>query len=145
MTATALWIIAAVLAQGAIAFLLLWRLGAIRIPLVTRGKIHIGEIALSRDPWPIEEKRVSNAFDNQFQLPVLFYVACGVSLYYGPIWLEALLAWVFVLSRIVHAAVFAIDNNVIRRFSAYTTGFIVLAILWIDLAVRLLLIAFGSR
>jgi hypothetical protein len=141
MAATAIWLVAAMLVQGAIAFVLLLLLGSIRLPMVARGRIHIRDIALSREPWPDNEKRVSNAFDNQFQLPVLFYVACGLALYFGAIWIEVLLAWLFVLSRLAHAAIFAYDNHVIRRFSAYTLGAVALALLWLDLVVRLILIA----
>jgi hypothetical protein len=145
MTAIAAWIVAALLVQGAIALVLLWVLGVIRVPMVARGDMPIGRIALSRDPWPEHEKKVSNAFDNQFQLPLLFYVAGGLALYFGPIWFEAVLAWLFVLSRIVHAAVFATTNRVQHRFAAYTFGYAVLVVLWLELAVRLVLIAGGSR
>ena len=47
------------------------------------------------------------------------------------------LAWLFVLSRIVHASVFAYSNNVGHRFVAYVIGYFVLIALWLDLAVRL--------
>jgi hypothetical protein len=139
MTSAAQLLIAAVLVQGALALLLLWRLGAIRVPLVYAGKIRMDQVALSRDPWPDREKRVANAFDNQFQLPTLFYVAAGLSLYFPPSLLEVVLAWLFVLSRIAHAAIFVTDNHVVRRFSAYTFGYAVLAVFWIDLIVRLLI------
>ena len=143
MAAASLWLIAALLAQGAIALVLLWVLGAIRVPMVQSGKMKVGDIALSRDPWPEAEKKVSNAFDNQFQLPVLFYLAAGLALYFGPTFIEAGLAWLFVLSRIAHAVIFATRNRVYRRFFAYTFGYGVLVIFWIDLIVRLVLIAGG--
>ena len=137
MAATAAWLIAAVLVEGAIALVLLWMLGAIRVPLVASGKMPVAQIALSREPWPEHEKRVANAFDNQFQLPLLFYVAAGLSLYFGTIWIEVVLAWLFVLSRIVHTVIFVTRNRVYRRFFAYTFGYAMLCILWLDLAIRL--------
>ena len=143
MTTASAWLIAALLLQGAIALVLLWILGAIRVPMVRSGKMAIRDIALSRDPWPEEEKRVSNAFDNQFQLPVLFYLASGIALYCGPGWIEVVLAWLFVLTRIAHAIIFASRNRVGPRFLAYTAGYGLLCLLWLDLAVRLVLIAGG--
>lgn len=145
MTAASIWLVAAVLTQIAIAFVLLWVLGAIRVPLVAGGKIPIGDIALSREPWPEHEKRVSNAFDNQFQLPVLFYAVCGLSLYFGATWVEVALAWLFVLARIAHAAIFSITNNVVHRFFAYSACFAALGILWLDLVIRLIFIATGNH
>lgn len=141
MTASA----ALLLAQGAIALVLLFVLGAIRVPMVANGTMPVAKVALSREPWPEHEKKVSNAFDNQFQLPLLFYVASGVALYLGAGWLEAALAWAFVVSRIVHAVIFATRNRVYRRFFAYTFGYGVLIIFWLDLIIRLLVNAFGSR
>lgn len=145
MTPVAFWLIAALLLQGAIALVLLWILGMVRVPMVVNGKVRLEQVAVSREPWPEDEKRVSNAFDNQFQLPLLFYVACGLALYFGPIWFEALLAWLFVLTRIVHAWIFASSNNVVRRFWAYTIGYGLLGVFWVDLAVRLVLNAVGAR
>jgi hypothetical protein len=137
MTGAAFWLVLAILLQGVVAFVLLAVLGNIRLPLVGSGKIRMADIALSREPWPEHEKRVSNAFDNQFQMPVLFYVGAGIALYFGASWVEVLLAWLFVVSRIAHATVFATTNNVHQRFSAYAIGCVVLAILWFDLLIRL--------
>jgi len=145
MSATAAALVAAALLQGAIALVLLWILGAIRVPLVASGKMPVAQIALSREPWPEHEKRVSNAFDNQFQLPLLFYVAVGLSLYMGAGWIEVVLAWLFVLSRIVHTVIFVTRNRVYRRFFAYTFGYAMLCLFWLDLAIRLIANLAGAR
>ncbi|RYE49899.1 MAG: MAPEG family protein [Hyphomicrobiales bacterium] len=135
----AFWLIAAILAQGALALGLLWYLGTIRIPMVMKGEVRIDDIALERKGWPKREWQASNAFDNQFQLPVLFYVGAGLALYFGPTLLEIVLAWLFVVSRYAHAFVHVTDNHVIRRFAAYLIGLLLLCAFWLDLAVRLLL------
>lgn len=133
------WLIAAILAQGALALGLLWYLGTIRIPMVMRGEVRIDDIALERTGWPKREHQASNAFDNQFQLPVLFYVGAGLALYFGPTVFELALAWLFVVTRYVHAFVHITDNHVIRRFAAYFAGLLLLCVLWLDLIVRLFL------
>jgi len=144
MTVAALALSFAVLAQGAIALGLLWRLGTIRLPLIARKEVALEAMALSRDPWPAHEKQVANAFDNQFQLPVLFYVAALLALHLGPGPVEAGLAWLFVASRVVHAAIFVTSNHVVRRFAAFTVGFCVLGLLWIALAIRFAMLALGN-
>jgi len=111
--------------------------------MVIRGEVRIRDVALSREPWPEREKRVSHAFDNQFQLPVLFYVGIGVALYLGPSWFEAVLAWLFVITRIAHAFVFATTNNVVRRFSAYAAGYGILVVLLLWLVIRVF-VSMGS-
>jgi hypothetical protein len=135
----ALWLIAAILAQGALALGLLWYLGTIRIPMVTKGEVRVDDIALDRNAWPVRSRQASNAFDNQFQLPVLFYVGALLALHFGPTLIEVGLAWLFVATRYVHAWVHITDNHVIRRFGAYLAGLVVLCLLWLDLVVRLFL------
>lgn len=139
MATGALWLIAAILAQGALALGLRWYLGTIRLPMVMKGEVRIDDIALERKAWPKRERQASNAFDNQFQLPVLFYVGAGLALYFGPIAFEVVLAWLFVVTRYIHAFVHVTDNHVIRRFAAYFAGLAILCVLWLDLVVRLFL------
>ena len=141
MTGNSLWLIFAMLAQGVLALALLWHLGMHRIPMVLRGKVRIEDVALDKEAWPERARQASNAFDNQFQLPVLFYVACFVALAFGPTLFEVVLAALFVLSRYVHAAIHITSNHVMSRFQAYVAGFAVLSVLWGELLVRLLLIA----
>ncbi|KQU99572.1 MAPEG family protein [Devosia sp. Root105] len=136
---TSFWLIAAILAQGALALGLLWYLGTIRLPMVMKGEVRIDDIALERKAWPKREWQASNAFDNQFQLPVLFYVGAGLALYFGPTPFEIVLAWLFVASRYVHAFVHITDNHVVRRFAAYLVGLLLLCVFWLDLVARLLL------
>ena len=143
LTPNALWLIAAMLLQGALALGLLWVLGSIRIPLITRGAVRIENIAVDRAGWPQHEHKVSNAFDNQFQLPVLFYLACFIAMAFGATLLEVILAFAFVATRYVHAFIHVTTNNVVRRFAAYTAGLVVLCVFWVDLLVRLLLVATG--
>jgi hypothetical protein len=143
VTPNALWLIFAMLAQGFLALALLWHLGTHRIPLVLQGKVRIEDIALDKERWPERSRQASNAFDNQFQLPVLFYVACFVAIAFGPTLLEVALALAFVISRYVHAFIHITSNHVVHRFQAYVAGFVVLCIFLADLLVRLLLIALG--
>lgn len=143
MDALTPWMIAAMLVQGALAIGLLWYLGTIRIPMVMRGEVRVGDIALERDNWPERARQVANAVDNQFQLPLLFYLACIVSIVLGPTWFDLLFAWAFVASRYVHSAIHITDNNVVRRFSAFTAGLAVLTLFWIALAFQLLAVSGG--
>ena len=143
MTGNSLWLIFAMLAQGVLALALLLHLGFHRVPMVLRGKVRIEDIALDKEAWPERARQASNAFDNQFQLPVLFYVACFVAIGFGATLFEVVLAALFVLIRYVHAFIHITSNHVVRRFQAYFAGLALLCIFWADLLVRLLLIALG--
>lgn len=141
MDSATAWLIGAMLAQGVLAIGLLWYLGTIRVPMIMRGEVKIRDMALSREPWPEREKKVSNAFDNQFQLPVLFYVACTVAVFLGPTWFDLLLAWAFVVTRYIHAAIHVTSNNVIQRFWAYVAGLAILTLFWLVLIVQLVVVS----
>jgi len=133
-----------VLAMAAQVFLtlaILVLMGRERVPRVMRGEIKMADIAVDRSAYPLKARLLSNSFDNQFQLPVLFFVAALVVLNFAMVgWVDVILAWLFVGLRIVHAAIHTTDNNLLRRFSAYTAGLVVLAVFWLWLVVRILLI-----
>ena len=135
----------AVMVQVVMTLVLVWYLGFIRVPMVTRGEVNVRDIALDRSKWPERERKISNALDNQFQLPVLFYIAAMAAVYMGADVVDVVLAWGFVTARIVHLAVHITDNHVIRRFWAYTVGLTILSIFWIVLIARFLVaaLAFG--
>ncbi|AEQ51004.1 MAPEG family protein [Pelagibacterium halotolerans] len=139
MSLATLLILLALWMQGALTLALLFVLGRRRVPLVMEKKIAVRDIALDKSPWPETARKASNAVDNQFQLPVLFAIGIGIALYLGAGWPEAVLAWAFVASRIVHAAIHVTSNHVYRRFFAYAFGFLVLIALWITILVRLVL------
>jgi hypothetical protein len=118
--------------------LLLW-LGRERVPRVMSGEINAADIAVDRTAYPLRARLLSNSFDNQFQLPVLFFVGALLALHLGAVgWLETVLAWVFVVLRYVHAAVHVTTNRVHHRFAVYTLGLAVLVVFWLWLILRIL-------
>ena len=141
MSGGSLWLIAAVLGQGVLIVVVPALLHHARIPLVVRGDVRIADIALDRENWPDRSRQVANAYANQFELPVLFFVAALLSLYFGATLLDTLLAWLFLASRVVHAFIHVTSNRVVRRFSAFAVGAVIVAIWWLVLIVRLIMVA----
>ena len=56
-------------------FVLLVALGRTRFAAGRRGEVRIADIALDDRPWPDSVRKISNAYNNQFQLPLLFIAA----------------------------------------------------------------------
>ena len=130
----------AMAAQAFLALGLVFWLGFERVPRVTRGEIRVADIAVDRSAYPLKARLLSNSFDNQFQLPVLFYVGSLVVLHFGLVDAVVVsLAWLFVVLRIVHAAIHVTTNRVYRRFAFYTAGLAVLVLFWLWLTLRILL------
>lgn len=138
MPLTAKFLILAIAAQVLLTIIVLFMMGRERVPRVLSGEIAVKDIAVDRSAYPLRARLLSNNFDNQFQLPVLFYVAALLALITSvPGWVDVILAWLFVVLRYAHAAIHITTNRVHRRFAAYTAGMVVLAVWWVWLAARL--------
>lgn len=125
--------------QVALTFILLFVLGPLRVRAVTTGEVG-AEVALDREAYPPSSRKIANAFHNQFELPVLFYVLTALALVTRKADLIfVILAWVFVLSRVVHAFIHTTSNDLRLRFPAYAVGVIALALMWVLFALSILL------
>ena len=87
---------------------------------------------------PQDSLFAKNCLSNQFELPVLFHVACLALHVTGGdgVWAVAL-AWLFALSRYAHAAVHVTTNRIRHRQPAFILGFVAVIALWGTLAVHL--------
>jgi hypothetical protein len=123
----------------ALVFALIFWTGHLRIGALRRKETRVDDIALGQPAWPPRALQAANCFNNQFQLPVLFYVLTGfvLVLHHADL-VFVVLAWVFVLSRFAHAWVFVTSNRVPARFYLYLVGAVVLLVMWVIFAVRIL-------
>jgi hypothetical protein len=128
-----------VFVQVALTFVLLMRLGSGRLRALKAGQTKVRDIALGESNWPADIAQVGNCFNNQFQLPMLFYVLVVLALFLRKAdLLFVIMSWIFVISRIMHAGIHVTSNNVTQRFAAYTVGMVVLLLMWAIFAVRIL-------
>jgi hypothetical protein len=121
-------------------FVLLYWMAYVRTRAIRIGEIKAQNIALREPNWPPGITQVGNAYHNQLELPVLFYVLTILSLVtrHADL-LFVVLAWIFVASRVVHAYIHVTDNNVNRRGPIFGLGALVLTIMWLVFMVRILL------
>jgi hypothetical protein len=118
--------------------LMLW-MAYLRTNGVRRREVRIADIALGQSNWPEKTTKVANAYHNQFELPVLFYVLVILVLLKGQVTLAlVVLAWVFVAARIVHAAIHTGTNYVPRRFQAFVVSVLALVAMWLLFALQVL-------
>ena len=124
----------------ALTFALHYWMGFARVSSLRRGEVKTGDIALREPNWPVRVTQIANAFHNQLELPVLFYVLVGLALIARKAdLLFVVMSWLFVALRFVHAYIFVTSNRVLRRFQAFAAGSLVLFLMWIIFAVRVLL------
>lgn len=129
MSATAIYY--PVFAQVILTFALLYGTGRVRVAAIKKGETRVKDIALGQNAWPARATQFANAYNNQFQLPVLFYTVVILSLVSGPVdRILVALAWGFVVMRLVHAWIYVTTNNVSQRFNAFVAGLVFLATMW---------------
>ncbi len=84
--------------------------------------------------------QIANCFHNQFELPVLFYAVVVLALitksYATPM---VVLAWAFVLTRLLHAAIHVDPQQRDAALHAFLAGVLILLAMWILLATRVLM------
>jgi hypothetical protein len=121
------------------AVLNIW-MGWSRTSSVRRGAVKIRDIALGERNWLKHTQQLSNAFHNQFELPVLFYALVAFALITRQAdMLFVVLSWIFVAFRLLHAYIMVTTNYVPRRAQVHFIGSGVLILMWLIFAVRILL------
>ena len=115
-------------------------LPAIGIPARRRGEVDPRNVALREPNWPTRVLQVRNSYQNQLELPVLFYVLTILAIItkHADL-LFVIMAWIFVLSRLVHAYIHVTSNDLRLRGPWFGVGAFTLAIMWIIFMVHILL------
>ncbi|QFU16637.1 MAPEG family protein [Microvirga thermotolerans] len=127
-----------VFVQVGLTFLLLLWTGSARSAAVRSGEVKMRDIALGERNWPPRIVQVSNAYHNQLEVPVLFYVLVALALITKKADLVfVVMSWVFVVTRMVHAGIHVTTNRVPQRFMAFALGVVVLIVMWIVFALRI--------
>jgi hypothetical protein len=121
-------------------FVLLYWMAYQRTSALQAGEVRLGDIALRQPNWPVRATQVANAFHNQLELPILFYVLTILA------WITrhadllfVVLAWIFVASRLVQAYIHVTENDVRQRGLVFIVGAIVLTLMWAIFIIRILL------
>src|SRR5262249_51250079 len=106
--------------QVALTFALLFWTGYLRSNLLKTGAVKPQDIALREPNWPVRVAQIGNAYDNQLEVPVLFYVLTILA------WvtrhadlLFVVTAWIFVALRFVHAYIHITAPGGGARFSGW--------------------------
>jgi hypothetical protein len=127
--------------QVGLTFVLLFWMGALRLRAIRQGEVDPEKVRLREPHWPGRVLQISNAYHNQLELPVLFYVIVILALFTKQAdILFVAMAWMFVVSRLVHAGIHVTSNAMLPRFAAFVVGFAILAIMWIIFAARILVL-----
>ncbi len=131
-------VILPVLVQVALTFVLLFRMGRSRLAHLRTGEVQVRDIALGERNWPKRILQLQNSYQNQFELPVLFYALVALALITRKADLVfVVIAWLFVASRLVHAYIHTTSNKIAWRFQSFVVGVLILAAMWVIFGIRI--------
>jgi hypothetical protein len=116
----------------------IWMAG-LRTQNFSSGAVRPQDVALREPRWPPRTTQVANSFSNQFELPVLFYVLTILAyVTHKAGFVFVVLAWIFVIFRLLHAYVHVTSNAVRVRGSLYGVAALALFLNWVIYIVEVL-------
>jgi len=120
-------------------YVLLFWMAPLRNRDFTSGTVRPQDIALREPNWSKGAMQVANSYSNQFELPVLFYVLtilAYVTHHAGLLFV--VLAWIFVIFRVLQASVHVTSNIVRLRGAMFGVSALALAIMWVIYIIEVL-------
>ena len=91
----------------------------------------VGRRSDGSNPFAAFEPRISANLSNQFEWPILFYVACVLQHLLDAAGQGAVaLAWLFVIGRVLHTCVQVCSTNVRLRGAVFTVNFLAVLGMW---------------
>ena len=95
----------------------------------------VGKRSDGSNPFVDVEPRISANLSNQFEWPMFFFAACVLLMLLDRVSGAALvLAWVFVVGRVLHSGVQILTKNVRLRGIIFTINFLAVLGMWVLLA-----------
>jgi hypothetical protein len=132
-------VLAPVFVQVLLTLAVAYLLGYRRFVAIRGGALK-GPISLREPNWPAHALQAEYNYQNQFELPVLFYLLAVLAIVtrHADLFF-VLMAWVFVVLRIGHAFVHLTFNRVEWRGPLFIAGAVVLTVMWVQFIVRIML------
>lgn len=97
------------------------------------------DVAVSTERYPESARLAAANYANQFEAPVLFYALIMIAMEVGAVGtVMAVLAWLFVLSRVVHTFIHVGSNRLVSRGIVFGFGVACLICMWIGIIVTML-------
>jgi hypothetical protein len=132
-------IILAMFVQVTLSLAVMIIMGRRRFAAAKNKQLNLNDFATMRLDNAGDHVRVADRnFTNQFEIPVLFYAVCLLALQLNSASVVvAILACVFVITRILHSIIHLGSNNVRARFNVFLIGCVSVFAMWLEMIWRL--------
>jgi len=105
-----------------------------RVLAIKNGDLNMNYFKSLQGEAPHNLKIIQNNFENQFQVPVLFFATCIAAVVLKSVTIFTLtLGCLFFISRLIHSYIHLGSNNLRKRGLAYFTGIILILVMWVQI------------
>ena len=117
----------------------LWLMLA-KVESMRRNHVSLQSLATKEGQDRISDiNHISDNFENQFEVPVLFYALLVTLMFtYHSDATYLIGAWLFVVTRAIHAIIHCTVNIVLLRFISYLAGCLILGAMWLRFAFQII-------
>ncbi|MBN9452607.1 MAG: MAPEG family protein [Bosea sp.] len=103
------------------------------------GAVRPDEVTVSTERYPVPARLAAANFTNQFETPVIFFAVVMIAMETGATGhAMALLAWLYVATRIAHTLIHVGPNKLPLRGAVYGIGVIALFCMWLGVLISVL-------
>ncbi|MGO4405266.1 MAPEG family protein [Bosea sp. RAF48] len=96
------------------------------------GAVRPEDVTVSTERYPVPARLASANFSNQFETPVIYFALIMLAMEVGATsYVMALLAWVYVATRVIHTLIHIGPNKLPVRGAVYGIGALALVGMWI--------------
>ena len=125
--------------QAGLTFYAAVRMGMVRVRTIREQGIKLRDVALDGRAYPEAARQQANNLSNQFEFPLLMYVAVVLAAVLEASSMPFALALVgYVITRFQHRMIHVGTNRVHRRFQVFLAGLGLLFLAWVFLALGIL-------
>lgn len=133
------WLIVAMFTQVFLTFTVMYIMGKRRFRAVKQKTIEMKDFLTMELEKAGDNVRVADRnFINQFEMPVLFFIACLTALQVNAVGtVFVALAWVYVALRIIHSVIHLTSNTLKARYYSFVVSSFIMLIMWVLILVRI--------
>ena len=132
------WLIVAMFTQVLLTFIIMFIMGKRRFRAAKQKTIEMKDFLTMELEKAGSDVRVADRnFINQFEMPVLFFIACLTALQLNAVGdMFVALAWVYVLLRVVHSYIHLTSNTLKVRYYSFVISSLVMLSMWVVILTR---------
>ncbi|MGX1111109.1 hypothetical protein ACSSVW_000488 [Pseudoalteromonas sp. MBR-15] len=132
------WLIVAMFTQVLLTFIIMFIMGKRRFRAAKQKTIEMKDFLTMELEKAGSDVRVADRnFINQFEMPVLFFIACLTALQLNAVgYMFVALAWGYVLLRVVHSYIHLTSNTLKVRYYSFVISSLVMLSMWVIILTR---------